>query len=160
MISIYFNYNFSGESLPTIVELAKSSPDLSTLVTALGAAALVDTLKGEGPFTVFAPNNAAFAKIPANELAELLKPENSKRLKNVLLTHVVPGKFESASIPKGTTYLQTAAFGGAARIPVSKGKGNQISIDTHDDGESVVIKADLLASNGVVHIVDTVIFPR
>ena len=78
----------------------------------------------------------------------------------MLLTHVVPGKFESASIPKGTTYLQTAAFGGAARIPVSKGKGNQISIDTHDDGESVVIKADLLASNRVVHIVDTVIFPR
>merc|ERR1712223_2250084 len=90
----------SGD-LPTIVEAAVASPELSTLVAAVKAAGLVDTLSGEGPFTVFAPNNDAFAKIPADILAALLKPIYVEQLKAVLLTHVLPTTIVAGDIPEG-----------------------------------------------------------
>merc|ERR1711997_763700 len=117
--------------LPTIVEAAVATPALSTLVTAVQAAGLVDTLNGKGPFTVFAPTNDAFAKIPADALANLLKPENVDQLQAVLLRHVLPTVIKAGDIPAGSTTVKTA-------------------------GPANVIATDVITSNGVVHIVDTV----
>ena len=132
------------------MDSAAATPELSTLFTAIGAAGLVDTLKGDGPFTVFAPNNDAFAKIPENDLADLLKPENVDKLKAVLLRHVVPGEIKAASISGGTTKLETA---GGEEISVVKTKGVQVKSSV---GQANVIKTDLMARNGVIHLVDSV----
>jgi len=136
--------------LPNIVDSAAATPELSTLFTAIGASGLVDTLKGDGPFTVFAPNNDAFAKMPKNDLADLLKPENVDKLKAVLLRHVVPGEIKAASISGGTTKLETA---GGEEISVVKTKGVQVKSLV---GQANVIKTDSMARNGVIHLVDSV----
>ena len=137
------------EDDPTIVETAVATPDLSTLVTAVTAAGLVDTLNGEGPFTVFAPNNDAFAKIPADTLADLLKPENVDQLKAVLLRHVVPKVIIAKNFPKDITRVDTV---GGETITLNPVEGTVES----SAGKAKVIAMDVLASNGVVHIVDTV----
>ena len=111
---------------------------------------MVDTLNGKGPFTVFAPNNAAFDKIPADELADLLKPENVEKLKATLLRHVVPGTYKAIDIPNGDTPLTTA---GGESIKVTN--EDKVTIKS-DVGEATVIKTDIMASNGVIHVVNTV----
>ena len=123
--------------------------EVTTLVTAIKAAGLVDTLKGAGPFTVFAPTNAAFAKLPAGTLDDLLKPENKEKLKGILLYHVHVGKAVPAADVK-TMALRTA---NGKPLAVTVDGGNVMINDAK------VIKTDIPASNGVIHWIDTVVMP-
>ena len=107
-------------------------------------------LNGPGPFTVFAPNNDAFAKIPADKLADLLKPKNVEKLKAVLLRHVVPEWINEGNIPSGTTKLETA---GGEEIRVVRAKAVQVKSSA---GQAKVIQTDIIGSNGIIHIVDNV----
>ncbi len=132
----------------TIVAVASSVQDLSTLVTAVKAAGLVDTLSGPGPYTVFAPTNEAFAALPAGTLASLLRPENKAKLKAILLYHVVPGKVTSSQIAPGE--VKTA---GGQSVTVATDGGVKIN-------DASVVKADVEASNGVVHVIDKVLLPK
>merc|ERR1711936_138356 len=141
----------AAPELPTIAAAAIGTETLSTLVTAVKAAGLVDTLSGEGTFTVFAPNNAAFGNIPSTALTNLLKPENIDQLKAVLLRHVLPSVIKADDIPQGITSLKTA---GGEDISVTKSDG-KVTIQS-SSGQANVIATDIIASNGVVHIVDTV----
>lgn len=133
----------------TIVEVAAGNKDFSTLVTAVKAAGLVDTLNSAGPFTVFAPTNAAFAKVPKAKLDALLK--NKAALKQVLLYHVVPGNVMAADVVKlkNGTKVKTAA-GSTVTVKVSPG----VMVNN-----AKVVKTDIAASNGVIHVIDTVIMP-
>merc|ERR1711953_211165 len=124
-----------------IVEAAVATPDLSTLVTAVTAAGLVDTLSGEGPFTVFAPNNDAFAKIPADTLAGLLEPENVDQLKAVLLRHVLPTTILAGDIPEGSTTVDTA---GGETITVTNADG--VTIESSAGKATVIIATDVVTS--------------
>jgi uncharacterized surface protein with fasciclin (FAS1) repeats len=139
-----------------IVELAESVKDLSTLVVAVQAAGLVSTLEGRGPFTVFAPTNEAFAALPKAVLADLLKPENKDKLVKVLTYHVVAAKVESKDITDGEV-VKTAegstviAHINAGKVTIQGGSVKNIA---------TVVKADVEASNGVVHVIDTVLLPR
>lgn len=130
-----------------IVDTAVAAGQFSTLVTAVTAAGLVDTLKGEGPFTVFAPNDAAFAKIPKADLDALLA--DKEKLSAVLTYHVVPGKMMAADLA-GKTALKTV-------------QGGELTLDTSNgvtvDGASV-ISADIETSNGVIHVIDSVVLPK
>jgi len=132
-----------------IVSTAVAAGNFNTLATALQAAGLVETLKGEGPFTVFAPTDAAFAKIPRDVLADLLKPENKSKLVDVLTYHVVPGKVLAADVVK----LTAATTVNGQRIDVRVVEGT-VSIDG-----SKIEKTDILCSNGVIHVIDTVVMP-
>lgn len=131
-----------------IVETAIEAGSFKTLASALTAAGLVDTLSGTGPFTVFAPTDDAFAKIPADTIADLLKPENKEKLAGILKYHVVAGKVTAADVSKLTT---AKTFNGQeVTIDVSNGvKINDANVST----------ADVEASNGVIHIIDTVLMP-
>merc|ERR1711972_881471 len=132
-----------------IAELAIATPQLSTLLAAVKAAGLVDTLAGDGPFTVFAPTNAAFAKIPSDTLNGLLADKDA--LTAVLLRHVVPGAaLKAREVPKGTTTLKTA---GGEEIDVTRGRYITVKSSA---GEAGVIAFDVLATNGVVHLVNSV----
>lgn len=133
-----------------IVELAAETDILSTLVSAVQAGELVETLQGDGPFTVFAPTNDAFAALPEGTLESLLKPENKDQLVKILTYHVVPGKVMSTDLSDG----QTAATVQGSDIKVKIAEG-AVHIN-----EATVIKADVAASNGVVHVIDTVIMPE
>ncbi len=132
----------------TIVDLASKSKSFTTLVAALKAADLVDTLAGEGPFTVFAPTNAAFAKLPKGTVANLLKPENKEQLKKILTYHVVPGAVTSKMLKSGQV---DSVEGSKITIKVS---GKTVMVN-----KARVIMADVKASNGVIHAIDTVIMP-
>lgn len=134
-----------------IVDIASSDGRFKTLVTALKAAGLVDTLKGQGPFTVFAPTDDAFAKLPAGQIDELLKPENKKTLVNILTYHVTPGKVTAADVTKLNGKEITMVNGTKAKIEV---KDNQVYID----GAKVIV-TDIMAKNGVIHVIDTVMTP-
>ena len=138
----------SSEDGKTIVTLASETNSLSTLVQAVKAAGLVETLNSEGPFTVFAPTNDAFAALPDGTLESLLKPENKEKLKTILTYHVVPGKIMAADLQDGQ-WVKTV-------------QGNKIKISL-DGGAMVnsaqVVKTDIQASNGVVHVIDAVIMP-
>lgn len=133
-----------------IVVTAVENSQFSTLVAAVQAAALVDTLKGDGPFTVFAPTNEAFAKLPAGTVENLLKPENKDQLVAVLTYHVLPGKVMSADLAGKKLSAKTV-------------QGSNVDIDA-TNGVSVdnakVITADIETSNGVIHVIDTVILPN
>ena len=132
-----------------IAELAIATPQLSTLLAAVKAAGLVDTLAGEGPFTVFAPTNDAFAKIPEETLNGLLADKDA--LTAVLLRHVVPGAaLKARDVPKGTTTVKTA---GGEEIDVTRGRYINVKSSA---GEAGVIAFDVLATNGVVHLVNSV----
>ncbi|MEM7685776.1 MAG: fasciclin domain-containing protein [Pseudomonadota bacterium] len=132
-----------------IVDTAVLANDFNTLVAAVQAAGLVDTLKGEGPFTVFAPTDAAFAALPEGTVEALLRPENKDQLVAILTYHVIPGKVMSADIA-GT------------KVDAPTVQGQSVSIDATDgvtvDGASVV-SADVETSNGVIHVIDKVILP-
>ncbi len=133
-----------------IVDTAVAAGSFKTLVTAVTAAGLVDTLKGPGPFTVFAPTDAAFAKLLAGTVEALLKPENKGKLVAILTYHVVPGKVMSADIA-------------GKKLQVKTVEGSDVSIDATNgvmvDGAKVAT-ADIEASNGVIHVIDAVIMPK
>lgn len=137
---------------PSIVGLASSSEDLSTLVTALQAADLVDTLQGEGPFTVFAPTNDAFAALPAGTLDTLLLPENKDDLAAVLTYHVVSGEVMSSGLSDGQVI--TTVQGGTLTVAIRDG---MVYLIDGAGNEARVVTADLDASNGVVHVIDGVL---
>lgn len=132
----------------TIVEIAAGNPDFSTLVAAVKAAGLVDTLNSEGPFTVFAPTNAAFAKLPAGTVDDLLKPENKEKLVAVLTYHVVAGEVKAADVVK----LSKADTVNGKAIMIDTASGVKIN-------NANVTATDIDASNGVIHVLDTVILP-
>ncbi len=136
---------------PNVVELASSRGDLKTLVAAVEAAGLVDTLKGEGPFTIFAPTDEAFAKLRAGTLDDLLKPENKDTLIAILTYHVVPGKLMAADVVNETKLVTVQGEEIAVNVMVEE-QGVMLN-------ESTVITADLEASNGVIHVIDTVLLP-
>ncbi|MEG3166140.1 fasciclin domain-containing protein [Sphingomonas sp. PB2P19] len=149
------------EADKTIVQAASATADLSTLVAAVKAADLVETLSGPGPFTVFAPTNAAFSKLPAGTVATLLKAENKAQLANVLTYHVVAGKITAkealAAIKAGGGKAAlTTVQGEPLTARVTKGK---IVLTDAKGGTSTVTTADVMTSNGVVHVVDTVLMP-
>lgn len=131
---------------PDIVAAASSAAELSTLVTAIKAAELVTALQGKGPFTVFAPTNAAFKKLPAGQLEDLLKPENRAKLAAILKGHVINGRVKAADVKPGTV---KTLDGKAVEITVKNGKVTF--------GDATVIATDLSAGNGVIHEIDTVV---
>ena len=134
-----------------IVDTAVKAGQFNTLAAALKAAGLIDTLKGKGPFTVFAPTDAAFAKLPAGTVENLLKPENKAKLVQILTYHVVPGKIMSTSLAGKKTDAKTV-------------EGRNISIDATMGSVKVnsanVVSADIPADNGVIHVIDTVVIPK
>ena len=135
-----------------IVDTAVKNGSFNTLVAAVNAAGLVDTLKGKGPFTVFAPTDEAFAKLPKATLEALLKPENKGKLKAILTYHVVAGKYDAARITGAKSKQYGVKSVQGANIAVDLRSGVKVS------GANVV-KTDVLTSNGVIHVIDTVILP-
>ncbi len=145
-----------------IIDNAVNSKDHTTLVAAVKAAGLVDTLKGPGPFTVFAPTNAAFAALPAGTVDTLLKPENKPALTKVLTYHVVAGRVSAMALKQ-----QIAAGGGKAMLKTVSGgtltasaSGGGIALMDESGGTSMVTIADVVQSNGVIHVVDKVLLPK
>jgi uncharacterized surface protein with fasciclin (FAS1) repeats len=132
-----------------IVDTAVSAGSFNTLVAAVKAAGLVDTLRGNGPFTVFAPTDEAFGRLPAGTVEGLLKPENKAKLQSILTYHVVPGKVMAAQVVN----LKSATTVNGQAITISTGDGVKV------DGAKVV-KTDIETSNGVIHVIDSVILPR
>ena len=132
----------------TVVEIAAGNPDFSTLVAAVKAAGLAETLSSEGPFTVFAPTNAAFAKLPAGTVENLLKPENKEQLVAILTYHVVPGKVMAADV----VGLTSAPTVNGKTLTVNASDGVKIN-------NATVTATDISGSNGVIHVIDTVILP-
>jgi len=152
----------SASAQKTVVDVAVGSKDHSTLVVAVKAADLVSTLQGKGPFTVFAPTNEAFAKLPKGTVENLLKPENKATLAKILTYHVVAGNLDAAAVVKaikdgnGKVTLKTVS-GGALTASLKNGK--VILID-EKGGIATVTATDLKAENGVVHVIDTVLMPK
>ncbi len=139
-----------GTKANDIVDTAVSAGNFKTLAAALQAAGLVDTLKGAGPFTVFAPTDEAFAKLPAGTLEELLKPENKAKLTAILTYHVVSGKVLAKDVVK-LSEAKTVQ-GSSAKITVTDGK---VKVD-----DANVVKTDIACANGVIHVIDAVILPK
>jgi uncharacterized surface protein with fasciclin (FAS1) repeats len=133
-----------------IVDTAVAAGQFNTLAAALKAAGLVDTLKGPGPFTVFAPTDEAFKKLPPGTLEDLLKPENKAKLTAILTYHVVPGKVMAADVVKVTS--AKTVQGGTLRVNAS---GSRVMVDN-----ATVVKTDIPATNGVIHVIDTVVLPK
>ncbi len=152
----------SAVKAQTIVDVAAGSADHSTLVAAVKAAGLVETLQGAGPFTVFAPVNAAFEKLPAGTVETLLKPENKAKLTAVLTYHVVAGNIDAAAVGKaieagnGKAELTTVQ-GGKLTASVIDGK---VTLTDANGGTSIVVATDLKATNGIIHVIDTVVLPK
>lgn len=155
----YGNYNTSVNIDPqlmssaknsnmTLIDIATNNPNFSTLIQALQAADLISTLQGPGPFTIFAPNNDAFAKLPPETLQELLKPENKDKLRAVLLYHVIPGKILAADVK--TMKAKTV-------------NGKELNITANSNGIQVnnanVTKKDIQGNNGVIQVIDAVLLP-
>ncbi|MBK5111815.1 MAG: fasciclin domain-containing protein [Thermoleophilia bacterium] len=140
----------SSEASQDIVQLAASNEDLSTLVDALTAADLVETLEGDGPFTVFAPTNEAFDALPPEELERLLKPANQDELANILTYHVVSGDVMASDLSDGQK-IETV-------------QGDKLTVKINGDkvmiNDATVVQADVEASNGVVHVIDAVLIPQ
>ncbi len=148
-------------STKNIIENAVNSKDHTTLVAAVKAAGLVETLQGAGPFTVFAPTNAAFDKLPAGTVDNLVKPENKATLTKILTYHVVSGKIDSKMLIKmikdrGSFAMKTVQGG----TLTAKLNGNKVEITDENGGVSTVQIADIYQSNGVIHSVDTVLMPK
>ena len=145
-----------------IIDNAVNSKDHTTLVAAVKAAGLVDTLKSAGPFTVFAPVNAAFAALPAGTVDTLLKPENKGMLTGILTYHVVAGKMDAAALTKaiadgkGSAMLKTVAGG----TLTAKATGGKVMVTDEKGGSATVTIADVYQSNGVIHVIDKVLLPK
>ena len=134
-----------------IVETAVAAGQFKTLAAALEAAGLIDALTGKGPFTVFAPTDEAFAKLPAGTLESLLKPENKEKLKSILLYHVVPGNVTAKQVMKLNGRTVKTLEGGSIKVTTMHG----VTVD-----DARVTKTDIHASNGVIHVIDTVLMPK
>ncbi len=152
------------EMLPSkdIIQNAMNSADHTTLVAAIKAADLVDTLQGKGPFTVFAPTNAAFEKLPAGTVDTLLEPENKEKLVSILTYHVVPGKLTAddlvSAIKKGDGMTKLTTVQGDELS--AKLDGKKVVLTDEKGGMSTVTIADVMQSNGVIHVVDSVVMPK
>jgi len=165
MVSLLvFAFTSNLKSDKTISEMVSENQDLSTLLTALKSADLVETLKGEGPYTVFAPTNEAFKNLPAGKLDELLKPENKEELAKLLKYHVVSGELYASDLEDGQM-LETLS-GEKIKISMSDNNmGNENedmedeSMPTYKVNNAKVVQGDLVASNGIIHIIDGVVMP-
>ena len=133
-----------------VVDTAVGAGDFTTLVTAIKAAGLVETLKGKGPFTVFAPTDEAFAKLPAGTVENLLKPENKQKLASILTYHVVPGKVMASEVVK----LADAKTVNGQSLTITV-EGEMVMVDS-----AKVVKTDIECSNGVIHVIDAVVLPK
>ena len=140
----------AGAAQKDIIDTAVAAGTFNTLATALQAAGLADTLKGKGPFTVFAPTDEAFGKLPAGTVESLLKPDNKDKLKAILLYHVVSGDVTAAQVVK----LSSAKTINGQDLKLTVNDGTVMVNDAK------VVKADVLASNGVIHVIDTVLLPK
>ncbi|MGV3531978.1 MAG: fasciclin domain-containing protein [Chthoniobacteraceae bacterium] len=140
--------NATAAEKKTIVQVATGAGQFDTLVAAVKAAGLAETLSGDGPFTVFAPTDEAFAKLPKGTMEDLLKPENKEKLAGILTYHVVPGKVMAADVKPG-------------KVKTVNGKEATVKVDgdTVMIGKAKVVKTDIAASNGVIHVIDTVLLP-
>ena len=150
------------DAMKPIAENASNAPNLTTLVAAAQAAGLVETLAGEGPFTVFAPTNEAFEALPAGTVDNLLKPENKDQLTKILLSHVVPAKATSEAAmgmvkDDGGRHNVTTASGDTITLAV---QGGNIVVFDESGGAATVTTADVMQSNGVVHVIDKVLLPQ
>ena len=143
-------YEAKAKAPADIVDTAVAAGSFNTLAAALKAAGLVETLKGPGPFTVFAPTDEAFAKLPAGTLESLLKPENKAKLAGILTYHVVSGKVMAADVVKLTS--AKTVNGQSVKVAVNGGK---VTVDGAN-----VVKTDIAASNGVIHVIDAVMLPK
>lgn len=143
------NHNEKKEELKDIVTIAAGNKDFSTLVAAVKAAGLVETLQGKGPFTVFAPTNAAFEKLPKGTVEMLLKPENKEKLVKILTYHVVAAKVMAADVKAGK--VETVS---KEKLTVTV-KDGTVMVD-----KAKVTKTDIEASNGVIHVIDSVVIPE
>lgn len=156
-----FTLNATAQKKSDIVDVAASSKAHTTLVAAVKAADLVATLKSKGPFTVFAPTNDAFAKLPAGTVETLLKPENKAKLAAILTYHVIAGTLDAKAVlaaikkGKGKAVLTTVA-GGKLTATVENGK---VVLTDAKGGKAIVTATDLKASNGVIHVIDSVLLP-
>ena len=154
--------SFASNAQKTVVDIAIGSADHTTLVAAVKAAGLVETLQSTGPFTVFAPVNAAFAKLPAGTVDYLLKPENKATLAKVLTYHVISGTFDAATVVKaitaanGTLALKTVS-GGTVTASLKNGK---VILTDEKGGTATVVATDLKAGNGIIHVIDSVVLPK
>lgn len=153
---------YGSNDTPDIVDVAASSDAHTTLVAAVKAAGLVEVLKGEGPFTVFAPTNAAFDALPEGTVASLLKPENKDQLTAILTYHVVPGKLDAASVVKAIN-----AGNGMATVTTVQGgeltaylKEGSVYLKDENGNEAQVTATDLMGSNGVIHVINAVVTPK
>jgi uncharacterized surface protein with fasciclin (FAS1) repeats len=154
--------NFASNAQKTVVDIAIGSADHTTLVAAVKAGGLVETLQSAGPFTVFAPTNAAFAKLPAGTVDYLLKAENKATLVKVLTYHVIAGTFDAATVvkaitdAKGSLALKTVS-GGTVTASIKNGK---VVLTDEKGGTATVVATDLKAGNGIVHVIDSVVLPK
>ncbi|MBT8256193.1 MAG: fasciclin domain-containing protein [Bacteroidia bacterium] len=159
LFSVSFNANAQKGS---IVDIAVGNENFSTLVTALKAADLVSALQGDGPFTVFAPTNAAFGKVDGKALNALLQPENKKQLAMVLTYHVVPAKLTAsdvvAALKKGNGKAVVTTLAGQALTVVQK--DGKIWLKDQNGNYSQISSTDIMASNGVIHVIDDVVMPK
>ena len=160
VLFITFSGNVAAQD--TVVDVAVGNEDFSTLVTALKAADLVGALSGDGPFTVFAPNNAAFAKIDSETLNSLLEPENVKALSNILTYHVVTGKLVAsdvvAALKKGNGSVELTALNGQVITVVQKDE--KIWLKDSKGNYSEISATDVMGSNGVIHVINSVVMPE
>jgi len=153
---------FSANAQKTIVDVAVGSADHTTLVAAVKAADLVTTLQSAGPFTVFAPTNAAFAKLPAGTVETLLKPENKATLAKILTYHVVAGSLDAAAVLNaikaggGSVTLKTVS-GGSLTASIKEGK---VILTDEKGAFATVVATDLKGSNGFIHVIDSVVLPK
>jgi uncharacterized surface protein with fasciclin (FAS1) repeats len=160
-IASFVAISMTATSQTTIVDVALSSKDHSTLVAAVKAAGLVETLNSAGPFTVFAPVNAAFDKLPAGIVETLLKPENKALLTSILTYHVVAGNIDAAAVVaaikagNGKASLQTVS----GRKLVASIENGKVILTDEKGGKATVTATDLKGSNGVIHVIDTIVMP-
>jgi uncharacterized surface protein with fasciclin (FAS1) repeats len=161
-LSIFVGSSVVSAQDKTIVGIAAGSADHTTLVAAVKAAGLVDTLNSAGPFTVFAPVNSAFDKLPAGTVATLLKPENKAMLSKILTYHVVAGDLDSKAvakaIKKGNGKVELTTVSGGKLWAMMDGK-NVVLMD-ESGNKSTIVTVDLKGSNGVVHVIDAVVLPK
>jgi uncharacterized surface protein with fasciclin (FAS1) repeats len=159
-MTVAFSNNATAQG--TIVDVAVGNEDFSTLVAALTAADLVSALQAEGPFTVFAPTNAAFAKIDSETLNSLLEMKNKKALANILTYHVVSGKLTAtdvvAALKKGHGMVELKALNGQVLTVMQK--DGKIWLKDANGNYSEIVATDVMGSNGVIHVIDTVVMPK
>lgn len=161
LLAVFYCGSLQADASKTIAQNASGAESLSTLVAAVKAAELVDTLNSEGPFTVFAPTNDAFAALPAGTVEMLLKPENKEKLQKILGYHVLPGKATAEIVMD-----LTKKGGGHAKVATVQGEelmlkvdGDKVIVTDAKGNSATVVQADIMSSNGVVHVIDAVLMP-